>query len=524
MAPCGARGPVVLTALLLNVGITFYTVLCVSEVGHEVLVQPHELQIPKDLELPLPPAKEQPALAMVSEQFDVTLGQAKVQAGGTMHGWPENMPSARRRRRTMSVRWSPPESPGPPREAPGTAPPPASTQAGPGMSGQAGTRRRRRSVPLHGLGPATADWGNVSSPLPGAPYPQVAVGSSRKPGSQQSSTHGSAYRMPLPFLLLLQIHMGTQQMHAGYLAILLLGSILVTIAAIAFYSKLEPEPATVQQGAFPEPGKAATQLQKSSAGCTLPVLLSERSAAAAYSGSCGKSPVWRGPASSRSLPPVASSGPSPRLPGPSPRSPSAHLQHLCPDLVVPERMEFVFAVREALNTARQQISFSIVDLKGQPLSHIIVNESGQQCGIHLQMLDGTPLAWVRTESLYERPSRCLAAGRARELEHFSTSLEICRPSGELFCLVSRDEGIPCYRYILRSKAGQRLYTYYGNFCQKAVNVTNASGQLVCTSERCLMDFDTAPHYQVRVAPQTDAGLLLCGLLSIDKLEGGHHTC
>lgn len=44
-----------------------------------------------------------------------------------------------------------------------------------------------------------------------------------------------------------------------------------------------------------------------------------------------------------------------------------------------------------------RLSFSVRDLEGSPLSHIIVNEStlGPQCGIFLQMLDSEPLASVR---------------------------------------------------------------------------------------------------------------------------------
>jgi len=295
------------------------------------------------------------------------------------------------------------------------------------------------------------------------------------------------------------------------------GSILVAVASIVLYSLSAQRAAARQQREPPDRGDAAAYGQKAQAS-GLPVLLTERSAVAVPQ---GKLPPWQRTASSCSLPPGPSRGTSPRLPGagpPSPMPPNGQL--LCPDLVVPEGMEFVFAVREVLNTARQQISFSVVDLRGQPLSHIIVNESGPHCGVHLQMLDGTPLAWIRTECLYERSSRCLTTARGREQGTGWGSIDICRPSGEVFCTVAKDADIPCYRYVLRNKAWQRLFTYYGNFRQKAVNVTNASGQLVCTSERCVMDFDEAPHYQVRVAPLTDAGLLLCGLLAIDKLEGG----
>jgi len=58
-----------------------------------------------------------------------------------------------------------------------------------------------------------------------------------------------------------------------------------------------------------------------------------------------------------------------------------------------------------------------------------------------------------------------------------------------------------------------------DFRKKTVNVMTPGRQLVCTSEHCPVGFETGPHYQVRVAPHTDAGLMLCGLLALDKLEG-----
>lgn len=177
---------------------------------------------------------------------------------------------------------------------------------------------------------------------------------------------------------------------------------------------------------------------------------------------------------------------------------------LCPCLVVPEGMELVFAVRDLLIKERQQISFSVVDTGGTPLSHVIVNEAGPQCGIVIQMLDKTPLAWVRTKMVHERRGGLP---------------EICWPSGEVFCSVVREEAVPTSRYMLRDTSGQRLLTFHGDFREKAVNVLSPGGRLVCDTERCDLDFDGSPHYQVRVAPNMDAGLVLCGLLAIDKLEG-----
>lgn len=187
----------------------------------------------------------------------------------------------------------------------------------------------------------------------------------------------------------------------------------------------------------------------------------------------------------------------------SPRS-SDEEDTLCPCLVVPDGMEFVFAVREVLTDERQELSFSVVDLEGSPLSHIIVNESGSgpQCGIFLQMLDREPLASVRTDMLFER------AGRLPE---------ILLPSGEVFCAMERDGS---REYVLRDQRKQRLLRLQGNFRDKAVKVINASGQLVALSERCVIAFDGGSHYQVRVAPHADAGLVLCSLLAVDKIEGG----
>ncbi|CAE8720107.1 unnamed protein product, partial [Polarella glacialis] len=179
-------------------------------------------------------------------------------------------------------------------------------------------------------------------------------------------------------------------------------------------------------------------------------------------------------------------------------------QSLCPSLVVPDGMEFVFAVREVLTSARKQLSFSVVDLSGQPLSHVIINEFGSKCGIHLQMLDSTPLSWVRTSDLFDRPRGCPT---------------ICRASGEVFGTLVKEGSAQGGTYFIRGKSGQRLLSFEGNFREKKVDVIDCSGQLVGACERCAMDFDASPHYQVRVAPQTDAGLVLCGLLAIEKMQG-----
>eukprot|EP00438_Fugacium_kawagutii_P031656 Skav207325 [mRNA] locus=scaffold3027:177565:192581:- [translate_table: standard] len=149
---------------------------------------------------------------------------------------------------------------------------------------------------------------------------------------------------------------------------------------------------------------------------------------------------------------------------------------LCPSLVVPSGMELVFAVSELITAEKQQVSFHIVDLQGQPLSRVVVDEfGGSRGGIFLRSLDDRPLAWV-------------------------------------YGSIAKEDPVPNKRYTLRDKAGQRIFTYNGNFQEKAINVVSASGRLVCDTERCAA-LGTVPHFQVRVAPSVDAGLVLCGALA-----------
>lgn len=190
--------------------------------------------------------------------------------------------------------------------------------------------------------------------------------------------------------------------------------------------------------------------------------------------------------------------------------------HLCPMLVVPHGMEFVFAAQEVLTGERQQLTFGIFDLAGHPLCHVLVCESaeGPKCGLEVQFNTGEPLAFIRTQDLYQEP-----AG----------SVEICRAEGETFCYIVRErrDAATC-RYVLQGTDGEHLMHFQGDFQEKAINGITPSGMLVSSSRRCTLDLpkgDTPKasrglHYEVRVAPYADAGLQLCALLAIEKAEGG----
>lgn len=180
-------------------------------------------------------------------------------------------------------------------------------------------------------------------------------------------------------------------------------------------------------------------------------------------------------------------------------------KNLCPSLVVPSGAEFVFAVQQLINTSRQDTSFDIVDLKGTPLSRVVIAEKGSNAtspSIFLQTMLKLPLASVSTSQWHLGNGGILTINRA---------------SGSVFGKVEKEQSSG--RYVIKHHTGQKLLTFHGDFREKAVNVMSSTGQLVGATERCIVDFDEASHYQVRVAPNTDAGLVICGLLAIDKLEG-----
>jgi len=215
-------------------------------------------------------------------------------------------------------------------------------------------------------------------------------------------------------------------------------------------------------------------------------------------------------------------GPSPRLDFKVEKQP---VGPLCKCLMVPEGAELVFAIRDLLTRGRQHISFSITDMTGNPMAHIIVNEVGPTGGINMQLLNKTPLASVRTTALHDRrggmPEICWASGQT-----FCT-LAPCRKGSQKAGVGGGGKpgggawggGGGAVGYELRDLGGQLLYTVHGDFDEKAINIVAPTGQVVCRTERCEVPFDDEPHYQVRVAPCVDAGLMTCALFSIDKLEG-----
>ncbi|CAJ1358802.1 unnamed protein product [Effrenium voratum] len=352
------------------------------------------------------------------------------------------------------------------------------------------------------------------APLPSVSSEDIEV---EAPEPMPTAKHGSHLWQRLTRSLgLLQTNVGVVRRSALDPAILVAGLLTLVIAMTVVIAFCTHPPDTAGDGKRPVTRCPAPRDSTAAAVLSAAEATSRLRARPSVKGGNARTfpaPAAGVPYSAVSVPAAsATSLPSPRRPSHvggeeggmfswSPRSEEEDT--LCPCLVVPPGMEFVFAVREVLCGSRQELSFSIVDLEGSPLSHVIVNESGSgpQCGLFLQMLDREPLASVRTDVLYAWPSGLP---------------QICLPSGEVYCTVEKGWG---RQYLLRDVNNQKLLKLEGNFKEKMVKIISMSGQLVALSERCTVNFDGGTYYQVRVAPHTDAGLILCSLLAIDKIEG-----
>eukprot|EP00929_Paragymnodinium_shiwhaense_P118969 TRINITY_DN90868_c0_g1_i1.p1 TRINITY_DN90868_c0_g1~~TRINITY_DN90868_c0_g1_i1.p1 ORF type:complete len:520 (-),score=63.10 TRINITY_DN90868_c0_g1_i1:111-1670(-) len=186
---------------------------------------------------------------------------------------------------------------------------------------------------------------------------------------------------------------------------------------------------------------------------------------------------------------------------------------LCPRLVVPPGIEFLIYVPEVINRGRQQTSFSIVDGNGSAISRVDVLEHPRlggstappAAGVYVQFLDKTPLGFIRTDGVHA--------------DHRRGPPVICRADQEEFASVL--PGKPG-EYAVVSRSGRTLLTFRGNFPDKRLNAFDEAGNKVCATKRCsgqIFQSNHACYCEVRVAENTDAGLVLCGLLALEKIEG-----
>jgi len=220
----------------------------------------------------------------------------------------------------------------------------------------------------------------------------------------------------------------------------------------------------------------------------------------------------------------------------SSRNPSAGTQ-FCPELVVPSGRECVLLV--PLVTTVPNVSteeHQVADLRGNPVLRLHIGlgnrrstvQSISSMGRQSVPGDGWKIT-LMAAGTGETLAYCLQRDGAQGTDvkdKTSGEFTIHHASGELFGNIQGvrlpDWEAPEERYVLSSASG-RLH-FWGALEDFALNVTDDRGVLLATTERCSVDFETKNEYfRLRVAPLADVGLVLCGLLSLSKLEVSRST-
>lgn len=185
--------------------------------------------------------------------------------------------------------------------------------------------------------------------------------------------------------------------------------------------------------------------------------------------------------------------------------------HFCPDLVVPQHCECILLV--PAHTNGRAHSFDISDMNGSIVLRCATQIPGGYGSEHslgaghwrlfLMSPTGENLAQCREV----RPTTSAAGPSGATEFHF------LRNGGHYFAkLMYRGQD----RFELHSLAGKRLH-FWGNFRARAVNVTDDSGRLLATTElHTDSPYDDGSRFRLRVAPLTDVGLALCGLLCMRR--------
>lgn len=173
---------------------------------------------------------------------------------------------------------------------------------------------------------------------------------------------------------------------------------------------------------------------------------------------------------------------------------------LCPLLVVPDGTRLGCVVQNDVCRQRQELSFDVSAVSGRggaPLFRARVSELGQDGpAIFIETLGGRDqLAYLSTEDLW-RKSKCPVMG-------------ISRPWGLPYGTMQKGEN---GEYVV-VRGQSPLLTFAGDYGSHSIKVMVPSGHTIATT------LQTSPEeYQVHMQARTDAGLVILGLLAIDKCE------
>lgn len=173
---------------------------------------------------------------------------------------------------------------------------------------------------------------------------------------------------------------------------------------------------------------------------------------------------------------------------------------LCPLLIVPEGTRLACVVQNDVCRKRQDLSFNVRGMQsrgGAALFQMRVSEhGGSGQGIYVETLGGKEqLAFLSTEDLWRGAPRPL--------------LSILQPWGEAYGSIQKAES---GEYVVRREQAE-MWVFSGDFAKHSVQVVSTGGEPVAS-----VCPGSPEEYQVFVHARIDAGLLVLGLLAIDKCE------
>ncbi|CAK0837158.1 unnamed protein product [Prorocentrum cordatum] len=180
---------------------------------------------------------------------------------------------------------------------------------------------------------------------------------------------------------------------------------------------------------------------------------------------------------------------------------------LCQQLVVPERSKLQCVLPDTVTGTRQDLVVSVCSVAargGLPLFQARVAEQGRNAGIHLETLGGEErLAFLSTQELWVQP-------QGRE-----PRMDIAKASGVKYAAIMKGEGV----YTVTSNLGP-LMVFSGDFQRHDVEVRDGQGQVLAEVNP---GSGSVAGYVVTVFPCVDSGLVILGLLAIDKRERHAHA-
>jgi len=196
----------------------------------------------------------------------------------------------------------------------------------------------------------------------------------------------------------------------------------------------------------------------------------------------------------------------------APESTSA--EPLCPTLIVPEECECLIAIPIRPLTKPAHGPLTVMDMSGRPVVRIRVQQGEVPASLGHHSRPGAAATTASVLLLESLEGERFAECRATPLQEFA----VCRPSGERYATLSPSAARNKFRLLLRD-GGE--VTFSGHLQEHTINVVDSEKRCLAMTEKCTVDFESSggQYYSARLAPGSDVGMLVCGLLCIQILAG-----